>query len=159
MNILIYGFKPYKEHEHNITESIVKRLKKKNITKVIFPARFDKKLFLKRIKTAKPDVIIGLGQHPRTRKIRQERKAVNLYRKSKKEKPRKITKGPKHYFSTLIFPKKKQILTSYNAGMYVCNFSMYTILDNTDLPFAFFHIPKDYNVSKAVKYLESIMKE
>ncbi len=37
MNILIYGFGPYKEWKDNFSTKIVKNVKRKNLIKVVFP--------------------------------------------------------------------------------------------------------------------------
>jgi pyrrolidone-carboxylate peptidase len=162
MKTLIYGFMPYKEWKNNITEKIVKKVKGKNLVKVVFPVRFEKRVFLDKIRRSKPDIIIGLGQHPRGKKIRIERKAMNTWAHSKQEEPRKISKGPKHYFLTAKLKKNKYSWISYNAGSYVCNFSMYIISDfikNKKIRFAFIHISKEYRADKAAKFVENKIKE
>ncbi len=162
MKVLIYGFNAYKEWKENISEEIIKRIKtKKNIKKVILKTNFNSEQILDLVKKFNPDLIVGLGQHPRARKVRIERKAVNLKRKSKKEKPTKIIKdGPKHYFVNLKLKKDKDSIISYSAGQYVCNFSMYIILNyiqNKRTRFCYLHFPKDLNLKKGVKYVEKII--
>ena len=163
MKILVYGFKPYKNRKENITEETIRKIRnKRNLNKVVFPVKFEKGIFLEKIKKYKPDVILGLGEHPRSRKIRIERKAVNL-KGHKKEKPKIISKNkPKHLFVNLRLKKDKNSWISYNAGKYVCNFSMYVIsnfVKNKDIKFAFVHIPKDYNLNKAVRFVDSKINE
>ncbi|RLF33066.1 MAG: hypothetical protein DRN08_05900, partial [Thermoplasmata archaeon] len=127
MKILVYGFKPYKNYKENITEKIIRKIKnRKNLVKIIFPVKFEKRIFLEKIRTIKPNIILGLGQHPRSKKIRIERKAINLKRKNKKEKPEFISKNkPFHLFVNVKLKKDKISWISYDAGKYVCNFSMY----------------------------------
>ena len=161
MKILLYGFKPYKKWKENISEKIVRNIKdRKNLKKFIFDVDFNKK-FIKKIKRFNPDIIIGLGQHPRSKKIRIERKAINLRRKNKKEIPKPISKkGSKYLFVNLKLKKSKDSWLSYNAGKHVCNYSMYVILEFfKDKKFAFIHFPKRYNVNKGVRYIEDILQD
>lgn len=122
-----------------------------------------KKYFWKKIRKNKLDIILGLGQHQRSKKMRIERKAVNLKRESKKVKAKIISKSkPLHFFVNFKLKKDKTFWISYDAGEYVCNFSMYVISDflkNKDVKFAFIHIPKDCNINKAVKFVESKIDE
>lgn len=159
MKILVYGFKPYKHWKENITEKILRKIKpRKNLKKVIFPVEFERKVFLDRIKRYKPDIILGLGQCSRGKKIRIERKAVNLKKHNKKEKAKIISRNkPKYLFTSLKLKKDKGSRISYNAGQYVCNFSIYVISDfsKNKIGFAFLHIPSDYNLNKAVRFVES----
>jgi len=162
--ILIYGFKPFQGLKENITEKIIENIKnRKNLRKVVFPVKFEKKMFLNEIKEFEPDIILGLGLHPRGKKIRIERKAVNLKQFSKKDIPKPIYKNkPKYLFATLKLKRDKESWISYDAGKYVCNFSMYTLLEftkNKNIKFAFLHIPKDYNLNKAVKFVGSKIDE
>lgn len=164
MKILVYGFKPFQGLEENITEKVVENIKnRKNLRKIVFPVKFEKKMFLDEIERFKPDIILGLGLHSRGKKNRIERRAVNLKQLSKKDLPKPIYKNkPKYLFATLKLKKNKESWISYNAGKYVCNFFMYTILDftkNKNTKFAFIHIPKDYNLNKAVKFVESKIDE
>jgi pyrrolidone-carboxylate peptidase len=157
MKTLIYGFKPYKKYKKNISEEIVKKINK---TKAIFKVKFNKSQYINKIKQTKPDIIIGIAQHPRAKKIRIERKAVNIYRKNKKAKPKLIKKSPKSYLVNLKLKPTKDTIVTYNAGTYGCNYSMYIILDyikNKNIKFAFIHIPKDYNLKKAVKIVNKLI--
>jgi len=162
MKVLLYGFKPYKKWKENITEKIIRKIRnRKNLKKIIFDVEFNKKNFIDEIKKYNPDVIIGLGQHPRSKKIRIERKAVNLKTHNKKEVPKKISKkGPKYLFVNLKLKKDKNSWISYDAGKYVCNYSMYMISDffkSKNIKFAFIHLPKDIGLDPAVKNIEKIL--
>ncbi|MBZ9572159.1 hypothetical protein KJA15_02420 [Patescibacteria group bacterium] len=157
MKLLIYGFGPYKEYEENITEKIIRKVKnRKNLKKIIFLVSFKKNQYLEKIREYKPDIIFGLGQCSRGKKIRIERKAINLKKENKKR--RTISKNkPKHLFLNLKFKEDKHSYISYNAGKYFCNFSMYVIAEfckGKSIKFAFFHIPKDFNLNRAVKFIE-----
>jgi len=154
MKILVYGFKG----KENISEKIIKKIKDRNLKKVIFDTKFNKKDIINKIKKFNPDVIIGLGQHPKSKKIRIERRAINLKQKNKKETPKKISKkGPKYLPINLKLKKDKNSVISYDAGKYVCNYSMYIISSSfKDKKFAFIHMPEDISLNLAVKYVESI---
>ena len=163
MKILLQAFKPYKKYKENISEKIVRRIKnRKNLYKKVFEVKFNRKQFIDQIKKVKPNIIISLGQHPGSKKIRIERRACNLKRNNKEEKLKVILKGkPKYLYTNLKLKKDKNSRISYDAGDYVCNFSMYVILDyikDKDIKFGFIHIPKDYNLNKAVKFIESKIK-
>jgi len=164
MSVFIFGFKPYHKFKKNITEEIIKKLRsRKNLRKFVFPTRFNKSMFSEEIEKHKPDIIIGLGQHPRAQKIRIERKAVNLKRDNRKEKPQIIEKGkPRYRFINLKLKSDKDSRVAYNAGMYVCNFCMYIIsgiAQKKNVQFAFLHIPKDYNVKKATQFIDKTINE
>jgi len=73
--ILIYGFKQYKKYKENITEKIVRKIRR-NVVKVVFQVKPSKKMFLNKVRQHKPDIILGLGQHgksPVSTKLRIER--------------------------------------------------------------------------------------
>lgn len=167
MKILIYGFGPYKEWKDNFSVKTIKKIKRKNLIKIIFPVELKKKVYLDKIKRFKPDVILGIGQDPRPRsnKIRIERKARNVWRHTKKEKVKKISKNkPSYYFVNLKLKKAKEAWLCYNASDYACNFSMYVMMEfiktkNKNIRYAFFHIPRNYNLKKAVRFVESKIDE
>jgi len=51
MKILIYGFKPYHTFKKNISEEIIKKIKnRKNLKKITFDSKFNKKQFIDKIK-------------------------------------------------------------------------------------------------------------
>lgn len=161
MQILIYGFKPYADHKTNITIAIVKSvINHELITKKIFDVNFDAKMFRQTLLQAKPDVIIGLGQHPRARKLRIERKAKNLRRNDDGSVVQIDKAGPSVRFANLAFPVTKLTATSYDAGTYVCNYSMYLMAEyceKTAARFGFIHVPKDCEVSAVSRYLTRVI--
>lgn len=97
----------------------------------------------------------------RGKKIRIERKAKNIRKIKKDEKLRIIDKGSKEMFVNIKIKDDKNSRISYNAGWYLCNFSMFVILKNIKKKqkYAFFHIPKDYDVKKATNYFTRIIKQ
>jgi len=166
MRLFIYGFAPYKQFKDNITEKILRRLPARNgVEKVIFPVRFQKRQFVAALKKHKPDVILGLGQSSKSRGLKIERRAVNRRREAQREKSRSIHPGGSKWLKTnLRLNGRRQAKTSYDAGDYVCNYSMYVILDHLKrhrLPtrFGFIHIPHDYNPARAQRFLLWIARE
>lgn len=161
MKILIYGFKPWGKLNKNIGQEIIKRIKlKKNIKKIIFDVKFEKKQFKEALKY-KPDIILGLGMCGRGKKIRIERKARNIKKTKKDEKLRIIDKEGKDIFVNIKIKNERNSRISYNAGWYICNFSMYVLLKNikNNQKYAFFHIPKNYDLMKAIKFFSKIIDE
>ncbi len=159
MKILIYGFEPYKDFKKNISQEVINKVPaERNLVKVVFPVKFDEQIFLKKMQNRKPDVIIGLGQHPRARKIRIERKAVNL-KGSRKDGYRPISKNDSRYrFVNLRLKEDDHSYISYNAGRFVCNFSMYILSkwnEENNVKFAFIHIPKDFDTDLATHFIKS----
>lgn len=168
MRVLVYGFGPYKQFEDNVTQRVVKKLPRSaNLKKIVFPVRFHKKQFTDTVKKYRPDVVLGLGQCSRGGLLRIERRAVNRRRNEKHERVRSIVRGGQKSFPTTLRLDKsalrKPARISYNAGDYVCNFSMYVILDylrrrRRDARFGFVHVPHDYNPERAVKFVREMLK-
>jgi len=160
MRILIYGFGPYRQFRSNITGKILRRLpRRKELTKLVFPVRFHRRQFTEALRRHQPDVVIGLGQCSRGRQLRVESRAVNLRRNQKKDTPKKIARAGAAALKTnlrIIFGS--QARRSRSAGDYVCNYSMYIILDalrreSSPTRYGFVHIPHDYSVQKATQSL------
>ena len=149
MRLLIYGFGPYRQFKDNVTEKILRQ----------FPRRagLNKSQFINAIREHKPDVILGLGQCSRGRSLRIERHAANKRRNEKSDEPRPIIPGGAPRLRTNL----KLALggrSSNNAGEYVCNYSMYLMLDfinRRHLPicYGFIHIPHRYDYKKALRLL------
>jgi pyrrolidone-carboxylate peptidase len=166
MRVLIYGFGPYRQFQNNVTESIVRMFpKRRGMNKIVFPVRFHRSQFIGAIEKNNPDVILGLGQCSRGRLLRIESTAVNKKRKSKSEKATAIVAhGAKELTTALNFSLRRQARSSKNAGDYVCNYSMYVILDfirrrNLATRFGFVHIPHDYDPRKALRFLVKAIGE
>jgi pyrrolidone-carboxylate peptidase len=101
-------------------------------------------------------VVLGLGQCSRGSLLRQERRAVNRRRDSKDEKPQRIVRrGPPQLFTQLKLDLAGYARPSRDAGNYVCNFSMYVMLDyirrrKLAIRYGFVHVPRGYDLKKAV---------
>ncbi len=166
MRLLIYGFGPYKQFKENITAKILRRLPaRKGVKKAIFPVRFQKRQFIEALRKYRPEVILGLGQTSRSGRLKIERRAVNRMRESRDMQARPIiSRGSKWLETNLGLNGGRRAKTSHNAGDYVCNYSMYVILDylrRRRLPtrFGFIHIPYDYNLARAQGFLLKVVRE
>jgi len=168
MRLLVYGFGPYKEFKSNITQAIVRKLPRSaNLKKIVFPVRFDKNQFIAAVAKHRPDVILGLGQCGSGKHLRIERRAVNRRRNNKDEKGKAIvTGGPQALTPTLRLRKTlfgRQAKISSNAVDYVCNYSMYVILDHikrksSKTRFGFVHIPHDYPFARAFRLIRRAVR-
>jgi pyroglutamyl-peptidase len=167
MRILVYGFGPYRRFKNNITKEIVRKLPaSRNLKKIIFPVRFHKRQFINAVKRRRPDIVLGLGQCSTGRMLRIERRAINKKRNTKNEKPHAIARGGSKWLPTSLklekSPWDKQAKMSYDAGDYVCNFSMYVILDylrrcRPKTRFGFIHVPHDYDPARAEVFLARLV--
>jgi pyroglutamyl-peptidase len=161
--ILLYGFGRYREFRDNITAQIIRSLAPRSgLKKIIFPVRFHRKQFVDAITRFKPEIILGLGQSSRSR-IDVESQAMNRRRGRRTLPSRMISRtGPEKLKTTLKVRIGRQAGHSSNAGDYVCNFSMYVMLDHVrrlgaDVPYGFIHVPHDYDSKKATGIVEEIV--
>jgi len=166
--VFIYGFKPFASFNINISEKIINLIKPvKNLNKYVFPVEFNKTVFIDTIKSINPDIIIGTGMCKRGSKIRIEKKAVNIMKNLKSETFKKINPD---FSTTYCYKTTFKIKTtqysrySYNAGTYVCNFSMFVILEyinklKKNIKFAFLHIPQKLNPLKAKSLLGKLIND
>lgn len=160
MRILIYGFGPYRQFRDNVTRHVLRALPStRSLQKVVFPVRFDRGQFTAAIDKHQPDVVLGLGQCSRGRLLRVEARAVNARRSRKVEKPRKIlSSGTSKLPTSLRLALGRAARPSRFAGDYVCNFSMYVMLDylkrkGLATRYGFVHIPHDYDPKRAARIL------
>lgn len=165
MAILLYGFGPYRQFRDNITARIIKSLEPKSgLRKVIFPVRFQRRLFIDALDRHKPDVILGLGQSSR-KQIEVETRARNRRRARKLDPPRPIFKDqPKSLPTTLAIRAGRWAGISKDAGDYVCNYSMFVMLEEISrkkMPtrFGFIHIPHDCDDRKASRIVARILRQ
>lgn len=164
MKVLLYGFKPYMKWNENITMKILDLVEdRKDLKKRVFDVEFAREQFILEIEEFEPEIVIGMGQHPRARKIRIERRTVNLKRNSKEEPPTPISKnGPPYYHTSLKLKKVPGSTITYDAGKYVCNYSMYVIseyLAGKRTGFAFLHVPMNLDVRNGVEFVENVLEQ
>jgi pyroglutamyl-peptidase len=162
--ILLYGFGPYQEFRNNITARIIRALPPRSgMKKIVFPVRFQRRQFVDAITRFKPKIILGLGQSSR-RRIDVEAQAVNRRRGRGTERSTAISpRGPETLKTTLKLAAGRKAGRSSDAGDYVCNFSMYVMLDHirregADIRYGFIHIPHDYDLEKAGKLIDRILR-
>jgi hypothetical protein len=114
------------------------------------------------IQRTKPDIVLGLGQSSRQR-IEIERQAANRRRTRPGVSSRRILPGaPQRLPTTLRLRIGGEARRSTDAGDYVCNFSMYVMLEHIrrnrlNMDYGFIHIPHDYDVLKATRLVEKIV--
>ncbi|HEX9454712.1 MAG TPA: hypothetical protein VGA27_10140 [Candidatus Binatia bacterium] len=163
MRLLVYGFGPYRQFRDNITARIIKSLEKQTgVKKLVMPVRFQRRQFVELLERFQPEMILGLGQSSR-RRIEVESRAKNRRRARKGDQPRPIFRHRPHFFPTTLTIKVGQSVgNSKNAGDFVCNYSMYVLLDEIarrarPTRFGFVHIPHDYDEKKARRIVEQIL--
>ena len=161
MRLLIYGFGPYRHFQDNVTEKIVRRLPRQaRRKKIVFPVKFHKAQFINAIKQHRPNLILGLGQCSHGERLRIEAQAVNRRRNSPDDRPRPIlADGSPSLKTNLRLALGPQGRASNKAGEYVCNYSMYIILDfikrrRLPIRFGFVHIPHSYDYRRAMRLVE-----
>jgi len=166
MRLLIYGFGPYRHFQANVTEKIVRRLPRRaGRKKIVFPVKFHKAQFVNAIKQHRPDLILGLGQCAHGERLRIEAQAVNRRRNSPDDRARPIlADGPPSLKTNLRLVLGRQGRSSNKAGEYVCNYSMYIILDfinRRGLPirFGFVHVPHRYDYRKAIRLVDKAIRK
>jgi pyroglutamyl-peptidase len=147
--ILLYGFGPYRQFRDNITARILELLPPQpGLMKVVFPVRFHRRQFIQALDRYKPDIVLGLGQSTR-KKIEVEMRAANRKRGAKNAGARPIAaRGPRWLPTTLRLTLGRAVRSSKDAGDYVCNYSMYVMLDHIrrrgqKTRYGFIHIPFD----------------
>jgi pyroglutamyl-peptidase len=160
MRLLVYGFGPYRQFRDNVTGKILRQLPRKNgFKKIVFPVRFHKGQFINAVKGYDPDVVLGLGQCSSGRSLRIETRAVNRRRNDTNEEARPIVAGGRKSLETDFKLKLGRYgRPSNSAGDYVCNYSMYVILDfikrrRRKVRFGFIHIPYGYDAGRAARLL------
>jgi pyrrolidone-carboxylate peptidase len=151
MRILVYGFAPYRQFRSNITMEIVRRLPRRaGLNKIVFSVRFNRRQFIDALR--------------RGRKLRIETRAINLRRNRKQERLKKIALAGAPKLKTnlrlAMFPDARR---SRSAGDYVCNYSMYVILDflrcnRASTRYGFIHIPHDYDPQRASRLLDRVIQ-
>ena len=167
MKVLITGFEPFREREHNSSIEAVRRLPERigeaEIVKGELPVSFARagEALYALMDACLPDAVICVGQAAGRAKITVERIAINVQDASFPDNDwdqpvdRPVIEGaPAAYFSAL--PVKKIVKAiqdagipadvSDTAGTYVCNAVMYALLDRVHregqpIPAGFIHVP------------------
>jgi pyroglutamyl-peptidase len=135
------------------------------LQKVVFPVRFHRGQFIEAIKRHDPDIVLGLGQCSGGRRLRVEARAVNARRARIDQKAKPIVvRGAVHLMTNLPVSLGPRGRRSDFAGDYVCNFSMYVMLDflarqESKTRYGFVHIPHDYDPRKAAVILDGALEK
>jgi pyroglutamyl-peptidase len=165
MRLVLYGFGPYRQFRDNITAKIICSLPKRpGLNTVVFPVRFQRRQFIEAIERYRADCILGLGQSTR-RRIDIESRARNWRSDASTRPGRAIIKGkPEWLLTTLELKSGRQAARSDNAGDFVCNYSMYVMLDHIasrklDIPLGFIHIPFNCDRRKAQRFVQNILRQ
>jgi pyrrolidone-carboxylate peptidase len=149
--VYIYGFGPYMSFRDNVTERTVRALPRiAGVQRRVFEVKFDRAMFERALARARPDIVIGLGQHPRARKLRLEQRSH----------PRGNPRVAR--FVSLRLPRTADTTVTYDAGDYVCNFSMWVAgawCARSGARFAFIHVPRDYAPARLVRYLRLCLRK
>lgn len=150
MKILLYGFAPFGHNATNISQQVVEQYPQNpDLIKHVFPTRFNSTQFLAVAEQYQPNLIIGLGQYPRGKKIRIETIAYNSYHSKSHPTPRVILpRAPATLPLCYLPPATLNSYLSNNPGRYVCNYSMYLFADwalSHNAKSCFLHLPKSCN--------------
>ena len=163
--ILVTGFEPFDKSSLNPSKSIVRELEQDsslvNLETRILPVDFKSaaKLLIEKVDSAKPDVVICLGQAEGRSAITPERVAINIddarIPDNAGNKPTDapiVTGGPDAYFSTL--PVKNLVTViesvgapaalSLSAGTFLCNHVFYALQHHCrdrKIESGFIHVP------------------
>lgn len=165
--IFVYGFQPFLHYSDNITQKIIHILQTEktfdNVFYDVLSVDFQPTIFSNPIERIQPHLVLGMGQYPRGTKIRIERKAYNWQR----DKTRLDTHngpidatGADHEIPNWSIAPNAMSWRSYNAGRYVCNYSMYHMCQLSKMyhfRYAFLHIPKDMNLQQAVGFIKDCL--
>ena len=164
MRVLVYGFGPYRRFRDNITARVIESLPEQSgLRTEVFPVQFRRRQFIDALNRHQPDVILGLGQSSR-KQIDIETRARNRRREGKSAKSRPIfSDRPKSLPTTMTIRVGRWVGRSINAGLYVCNYSMYVLLDeiaraHRDISFGFIHIPYDWDLDKASRLVRRVIE-
>ncbi len=159
----VYGFEPFLNYSENITQKVLHHLPDyQNVHTSVLPVVFEPEIFTQPVQQHRPDVVLGMGQYPRGGMVRLERRAVNLRRdKSKNEVSRPITEGgPDRLTPSWSIQPNHMSRRTYNAGQYVCNYSMYQLsllAESQNFDYAFIHIPKDLSLGLALWFVKQLL--
>lgn len=149
--VFLYGFGPYQSFRDNVTEKTIRALPRiAGVQRRVFEVKFDRAMFERALARAKPDIVIGLGQHPRARKLRLEQRCH----------PRGNPRTAR--FVSLRLPRTADTTVTYDAGDYVCNFSMWVAggwCRQSGARFAFIHVPRGYAPERLVHYLSDCLRK
>lgn len=171
MNILISGFEPFGDSPINPTEELMEQIAREsfdeegiNVHTILLPVRYDDcaRKLLDEVRRLRPDAVIACGLAAGRTAITPERVAINVkdtesYADNGGRSPRDEPireGGPDGLFATLPIRRIVEALrgadipasVSNTAGTYICNNTMYALLDELngqacDTMAGFVHFP------------------
>ena len=163
--ILVTGFEPFDKSSLNPSKSIVRELEQDssivNLETLILPVDFKSaaRLLIEKVDSAKPDVVICLGQAEGRSAITPERVAINIddarIPDNAGNKPTDapiVIGGPDAYFSTLPVKNLVKVIESVgapaalslSAGTFLCNHVFYALQHHCrdrKIESGFIHVP------------------
>tara|TARA_B100001093_G_scaffold245679_1_gene235214 strand:+ start:1598 stop:2104 length:507 start_codon:yes stop_codon:yes gene_type:complete len=158
---LVYGFGPYEKYNHNVTTDIVREVNRLKLARgIVFDVRFDSNQFIAALERYQPKVIIGIGQHPQARKIRIERRARNWHESACYTGKPIESCGPEFRYASLKIPTTEETTVTYNAGAYVCNYSMYLMCREAErmkAKYAFLHVPIHVDIQRIIEIFKTVL--
>lgn len=159
---LVYGFKPFLGQGKNVTEQVIKRLHlPDDCVKMVFPVRFSRRQFAEALDRWRPRYVLGMGQCPAGGGIRVEKLAMNsrsAARAGAMSRPIEPG-GPRSIPVNWELEQPRGGRLSFDAGQYVCNYSMYSFLRECaryGTRYAFMHIPADHPPGKVAMYVRKV---
>lgn len=161
-HLLLYAFQPFGKYATNITEEILYLLPSyPSLTTVVLPVDFEPERWQHLVTRLQPSHVLGLGQCARGQQIRVERRAFNQMkdRSCGLEQPIE-TDGPATLSTTWHLPFLSGFTLSYDAGRYVCNYSMWQMTrlsEQWQMPYAFLHIPRTLPLQTACGAIQHLL--
>ena len=160
--MLAYGFGPFGVYSHNITSDIIDDINRLGIANgIVFETQFKRSMIENALQQYAPDIIIGIGLHGRAKKIRIERRARNWQVADGSNGKRIVSKSPEFRYVPIKIQPTEMSTVTYNAGSYVCNYSMYLMCEyceKTNAKFAFLHVPVNVNPRLASRFIGEIFR-
>lgn len=162
--VLIQAFEPFGAYRRNITMAIAAALPLQADWRVrVLPVRFDEAVFREPLESLKPRWILGLGQCPRGERLRIERRAFNQMRDRTQGLEAVIDPaGPAQIAPNWRLSPNHWVRNSYDAGRYVCNYSMYfysRLAAEYGYQYAFVHIPRDFPLQRATAQILRLLRQ
>ena len=158
-SVLIYAFSSWGGKSKNVSQEVLQALEVQ-ADKVTLKVKFEYEPYKDIVKRGY-NLIVGLGQYPRGRSIRIERFAQNLFGSRAKGYVPIELGGPDKIELDLRLTPMPGVLFSDDAGRFVCNFSMYTLMRHKkkETKLAFFHIPKQVGVDWATEVVSKLLAQ
>lgn len=155
--VLIYAFSSWGENAGNISEKVLGKLNLQ-VDKRVLRVRFENEPYQQMV-TGQYDLIVGLGQYPRGCSVRIEQYAYNLFGSRGQGYKPIVPGGPEKVALDAHTPMVEGAVLSEDPGRFVCNYSMYQIMQHKgkETKFGFIHIPKGLKLNRAAEIVRAIL--